>query len=206
MTYEEMKTNLKNLQCTYPNANIPALQTRAHNFCQYMLRQNWFTDRNAVVSGEGGLPSMTYNALIEAAAVEWDMDAGFKNYMSHLSSMYGNYNAPLSLDSDNFETVHAAQLMAAGGEIPLFMADSPAASFLDALRQLKKKWVREERRFTPRLPSVEEIDYLETLAHVGSQREAADLIGITFQRGRAILRHARRLARYLDPHFLLHAE
>jgi hypothetical protein len=189
------------LQRDYPQFDMPKLRKAAFGYVNYLLQQHVWWDANAVLTGEGGKASMAYNAILEALAV-LDMQKGFKNYGHTLTSLYSRGNSDnrtlsLSVNPDLIDTLPTDR--ADGGRLEELSSDglgsSPSALLLARLKQAKESSAaRTVRRRSPTQLqySEQELDCLDTYAHTGNLKEAAELTGVDYQRARLVLTNIRR--------------
>ena len=71
------------LNSEYPNADLDDVRKQAKAYLNSLFAKGWLTDRQMVVTGEGGWDSMVYQAVIYELA-----GGGFKEYGNFLTSGY----------------------------------------------------------------------------------------------------------------------
>ena len=207
MDRETLTQLIVNLETTYPGQDVQLLRKQSFGFCDSMLRKHWFVNSADMLSAEGGINSMAYNAMLEVLTIG-DVALGFQNYMSHLGYMYGDQsqeNRNVSLDelmskADSALPMAAALInkLSAGeaesGDLPAPLGSgSPAALLISTLNEAIESSATSKRGATGRLRyNEQELDFLDTLASVGSVVEASDFVGLTYARARMVLANLRR--------------
>ena len=207
MDRETLTQLIVNLETAYPGQDMQLLRRQSFGFCNSLFRTNWFVNPAEMLSAEGGTNSMAYNAMLETLTIG-DAPLGFQSYLSHLQRMYGNNsleNKNVSLDNiidraDSEFPMAAALLnkLSAGnteesGDLPAPLGSgSPAALLVSTLNAVILA-TGTTRGATGRLRyNEQELDFLDTLASVGSVVEASDFVGLTYKRARMVLANLRR--------------
>jgi hypothetical protein len=192
----QYKAHIQRLQSNYPDFDVDTLERRVAGAIRSALRKGWWAGGpQAVITGEGGYDSMVFNALIEVCAAGGDTHKGVKNYLKHLAFTYANDRAenkhgPLDEAEDNnylqTEGDPASESLA-------LVAAAPSAALhqeLIALSRSSAAIARTVPQFSP-----QEQDFLDTYAHVGSVKEAAELAGLSPRRARSVLFNVRKWVR-----------
>lgn len=215
MEHKEIQDRLRNLQAQYPNENVEQVYNSAIGFYS-SVQKRWPSQQfGRVLNAEGGRLGLIHNYTLYGLAYSPDHLAGFVEYnnfvrrhyylgekykMGHMASLddvlfkHRRDNDDNLYDRLGIEDTNILNLGEEGN--PLEVEGGFAPSLGDLLRLLppqSSQHTGPQGRGKMKPLTVTELDFLETLAHVGSPSEAATLIGQTPKWGIGVVRKLRRL-------------
>lgn len=206
MEHKELQERLENLRGSYPSENVDNVYLSAVGFYG-SVQKRWPSRQFArVLNGEGGRLGLIHNYVVYGLAHAPDHFDGFVQYNNFVRRQYYlgdkyKWGHMSSLDEAMWEDDPGSSLyerlsvrdidIPSLGDDPLVLeGDRPSGSLQALLPPVSLNKIGGTMRPLSDL----ELEFLDTLAYVGSPAEASVLVGRDPRWGYGVVRKVRRLA------------
>ena len=205
MEHNEIQDRLQNLQQRYPNENVERIYHSAVGFYG-SVEKRWPPQQfGRVLSAEGGRLGLIFNYTLNGLAAAPAHLKGFIEYNNYVRRLYYlgekyKWGHMSSLDdalfSDGADSLYDrlpdrdTNIPDPREETPFCEGDSPSGVLLQLLPPHSSQG---RVKGTMKALTAIELEFLDTLAYVGSPKEAAELVGKTAKWGFQVVRKLRRV-------------